>query len=281
MKNKYAGVSTREISEAIEKTEANVSPGSYRSLFSFIDLTSLNNTDSENSIKGMADKVNNFSSVFPDLPSVAAICVFPRFVPVARERLVSDKINIASVVGSFPDSQTFIENKIDEARRVVNKGADELDMVISLGEFLEGNYDLVASEISSLKETVGGAHLKVILETGVIEKPELIYKASMLAMEAGADFIKTSTGKAAVSATPEAAYVMCNAIYDHYKVTKRIVGFKPAGGIGTAGEALKYYSIVESVLGKEWLVPDRFRIGASRLANDLLTHIKGSAITYF
>ncbi len=281
MENKFTGISTSEISKELNNIEPNITGNTYRRIFSYIDLTSLNHTDSISTIRGLCEKVNNFGFMFPDLPNVAAICVFPRFVPTVRELLAIEQINIASVAASFPSSQTFLENKIDEVKRVVDKGADEIDIVISIGEFLDGNYDLVASEIRKIKETVGCVHVKVILETGLLESPELIYRASMLAMEAGADFIKTSTGKVGISASPEAAFVMCTAIYDFYSERKRPVGFKPAGGIGTAADALKYYSIVESVLGKEWLVPDRFRIGASRLANDLLKYIEGRSVQYF
>jgi len=281
MENKFTGISSDEIAGKLKNIELNITGNTYRRLFSYIDLTSLNQTDSERTTMELVDKVNNFGFMFPDLPSLAAICIFPRFVQVVRKHLTVEHINIASVAASFPASQTFLENKIDEVKRVVDKGADEIDIVLSVGEFLEGNYDLVASEIKTIKETVGCVHVKVILETGLLESPELIYKASVLAMEAGADFIKTSTGKASVSASPEAAFVMCSAIHDFYSKTKKAVGFKPAGGIAGAEDALVYYSIVESVLGKEWLIPDRFRIGASRLANDLLVHIEGRSVVYF
>ena len=281
MNNKFTDVSTDDVRASIEKLDISRSDLIYRRLFSFLDLTSLNSTDSDNSIGNLCDKVNNFVFSFPDLPTVAAICVFPRFVPLVKKLLKVEEINIASVAGSFPSSQTFLENKLDECKRVIDKGADEIDIVISVGEFLDGNYELVANEIKTIKDTVGCVHVKVILETGTLNTPEQIYKASMLAMNSGADFIKTSTGKAEVSATPEAAWVMCSAISDFHATNGRAVGFKPAGGISTVEDAIVYYSIVESLLGKEWLVPARFRIGASRLANDLLNIIEGRQIQYF
>ena len=281
MANDFKDISPELIKQRIPEVKNSGSPEIYRKLFSFLDLTSLNITDSEKSISLLVDKVNNFTYSFPDLLNVAAICVFPRFVPIVRKFITVDEINIASVGGSFPTSQTFLENKIDECKRIMDKGADEIDIVMSLGEFLAGNLDIVRTEIRSIKETIGCTHLKVILETGVIHEPELIYSASMIAMESGADFIKTSTGKAPVSATPEAAWIMCHAIKDYHELTKREVGFKPAGGISTKADALLYYSIVESILGKSWLVPGLFRIGASRLANDLLNTIEGREVNYF
>lgn len=281
MDNRFNDVSNEDVKKEIDKIDLEIPQSVYRRMFSFIDLTSLNTSDSNTSIKEFVTKVNNFGFTFPDLPQVAALCVFPKFIPVLRELLSVDTINIASVAGSFPTSQTFLENKLDEIKRVINKGADEIDIVLSIGEFLDGNYDQVSKEIRTIKDTVGCVTVKVILETGILEQPELIYKASSLAIEAGADFIKTSTGKAPVSATPEAAFVMCSAISDHYNATKKATGFKAAGGIGTAEEAKQYYSIVESVLSREWLVPDRFRIGASRLANNLLRYIEGRTISYF
>lgn len=281
MTNKFTNIDIEEISSQIKKVKISGSHEIYRRLFSYLDFTSLNSTDNDGAIKSMVEKINNFSFLFPDLHHVAGICVFPRFVATVKKNLSVEEVNIVSVAGSFPSSQTFLENKIDECKRVMDKGADEIDIVISLGEFLAGNYQLVADEIRAIKETIGCTHLKVILETGVINDPGLIYTASMTAMEAGADFIKTSTGKAAVSASPEAAWVMCSAIKDYYEQTKKEVGFKPAGGISTKNDALLYYSIVEHILGRSWLVPDLFRIGASRLANDLLNAIEGRETNYF
>lgn len=281
MKNRFSDVRNEDIRQILDNIEYCPPANIYRQLFSFLDLTSLNVTDNESTTVKVCEKLNNFSYMFPDLPIVAAICVFPRFVPLVRKVLKVEQINIASVAASFPSSQTFIENKIDECKRAVDAGADELDIVISIGEFLDGKYELVSSEIKAIKDTVGCKHVKVILETGLLETPELIYKASMLAMDAGADFIKTSTGKAHTSATREAAWVMCGAIKDYHTKTGREVGFKPAGGISTADDAEQYYSIVDGVLGKQWLIPGLFRIGASRLANDLLKKMEGRNLEYF
>lgn len=281
MTNRFTGVKTEEISKEIKDITIAGSYELYRRLISYLDLTSLNSTDSQQSIKDLTGKVNNFQYLFPDLLNVAGICVFPRFIPVLKDSLEIDSVKIVSVAGSFPDSQTFLENKIDECKRVMDAGTEEIDIVISLGEFLSGNYTLVGDEIRAIKEIIGCTHLKVILETGIIKEPELIYSAAMTAMEAGADFIKTSTGKAAVSATPEAAWVMCGAIKDFKDQTGKEVGFKPAGGIATKNDALLYYSIVEKLLGRSWLVPGLFRIGASRLANDLLNTVESREVNYF
>ena len=281
MTNRFTDIKQEEISAEIKEISPAGSYETYRRLISYIDLTSLNLTDSEQSVNAMVSKVNNFQYLFPDLLNVAGLCVFPRFVPALKKALEIDNVKIVSVAGSFPSSQTFIENKIDECKRVMDAGAEEIDIVISLGEFMAGNYDLVGEEISAIKETIGCTHLKVILETGLIHKPDLIYTAAITAMEAGADFIKTSTGKASVSATPEAAWVMCNAIKDYHGKTRKEVGFKPAGGIATKNDALLYYYIVEQVLGRNWLVPGLFRIGASRLANDLLNTVESRDVNYF
>lgn len=239
-------------------------------IFSLIDLTSLNSNDSVAKITGLAEKVNGLSERFPDLPNVAAICVFPNFVPTVRKVLKADKVKIASVAASFPSSQTFIEIKTAEVKMAIETGADEVDIVISLGEFMEGNYDFVSDEIKKIKQVTGNAHLKVILETGSIEDISLIKLASFIAMEAGADFIKTSTGKMEKGASPEALWVMCEAIKEFYEKTGKAVGIKPAGGISDISTSVRYYLIVNEVLGNDWLKPERFRIGASKLANLLL-----------
>jgi deoxyribose-phosphate aldolase len=204
------------------------------------------------------------------LPNVAAICVFPVFVPVVKKNLQIEKVKIASVAASFPSSQTFLDIKLSEVKRVVDEGADEVDIVISIGEFLEGNYDLVSGEIKKIKEIAGNAHLKVILETGALEDLSLIKTASFIAMEAGADFIKTSTGKLEKGASPEAVWVMCEAIKEYAQKSGRAVGIKPAGGISDISTAIIYYLIVNEILGNDWLKPERFRFGASKLANLLL-----------
>jgi len=246
-----------------------------------MDLTSLNSTDTKSKIEKMVEKVNNFPVNYPKYPSVAAICVYPNFAEVVKKNLNSQDVNVAVVGGVFPSSQSFLEVKIQECRIAVEKGADEVDIVLSLSHFLEGEYELAAKEISSIKKAIAPAHLKVILETGALSTPEAIEKASVLAMEAGADFIKTSTGKMEPAATPEAAIVMCRAIKEHYRKTGKKVGFKPAGGISTPQDAILYYAIVDTILGEEWLNPELFRLGASRLANNLLTELENRPINYF
>jgi len=246
-----------------------------------MDLTSLNSADTKSKIEKMVEKVNNFPVNFPKYPSVAAICVYPNFAEVVKKKLNSQDVNVAVVGGVFPSSQSFLEVKTQECRIAVEKGADEVDIVLSLSHFLEGEYELAAKEISSIKKAIAPAHLKVILETGALSTPEAIEKASVLAMEAGADFIKTSTGKIEPAATPEAAIVMCRAIKEHYRKTGKKVGFKPAGGISTPQDAILYYAIVDTILGEEWLNPELFRLGASRLANNLLTELENRPINYF
>ena len=208
------------------------------------------------------------------------MCVYPALVETARE-VLTEPIGIAAVAGGFPASQTFIEVKVAEAALAVEAGATEIDIVISIGKFLEGNYQDVFDEISEIKAAIRDAHLKVILETGVLQTAENIYKASIVAMAAGADFIKTSTGKVAVNATPEATYVMCHAIKDWYAKTGQKVCYKPAGGVSTTDEAVQHYTLVKEILGEDWLNNQSFRFGASRLANNLLTSIMGEEVKYF
>jgi len=246
-----------------------------------IDLTSLNTTDNKTNILHLTGKVNSFSGRFSNIPNVAAICVFPNFVPVVKEKLTVKSVKIASVAGSFPSSQTFRSIKVAECKMAVEEGADEIDIVLPVGAFLGNDFELVANEIRELKEAIGDKHLKVIVESGLLGDYEQIFKASMIAMDAGADFIKTSTGKTSVSATPEAAYTMCHAIKDFYTETGIRVGFKAAGGIVTTADALTYYNIVTSCLGEEWLNNSLFRIGASRLANNVLADISGTRNDYF
>jgi deoxyribose-phosphate aldolase len=253
----------------------------YKKLFSYLDLTSLNTTDYKTEIVSICNKVNNFSSQFQNIPDVAAICVYPNFVPVVKKTLKVAGVRIVSVAGSFPSSQTFKEIKIAESRMAVSEGADEIDMVISVGALRNKDYPFVADEIKSVKEAIGQTTLKVIIESGLLESPELIFNASIIAMDAGADFIKTSTGKTSVSATLTAAYLMCRAISLFYSETGIKVGFKAAGGIVTSKDAVSYHQIVYSCLGNEWINPDLFRIGASRLANNLLSEIQDSKIDYF
>ncbi|WP_163715250.1 deoxyribose-phosphate aldolase [Mangrovibacterium lignilyticum] len=249
--------------------------------FSCIDLTTLNSTDTVSHVKAFAGRVNDFTNDYPTLPNVAAICVYPNMVPSVKEVLNVEGVNIAAVAGGFPASMTFIEVKVKEARMAVDLGADEIDIVLPLWAFLDGNKLNCQEEIVTVKEAIGDAHLKVILESGALAEPEKIYHAAMLAMEAGADFIKTSTGKMNPAATPEAAVVICRAIKDFWMKTGRKVGFKPAGGISTTEDALLYLTIVKEILGAEWLNPELFRIGASRLANNLLSDMFGEEIKYF
>jgi len=247
----------------------------------FIDLTSLNSTDTVGSIASMVDKVNRFQQAFPGHKQVAAMCVYPNFAKTVKERLSAEGVKIAVVAGVFPSSQSFIEVKSLECEMAVEQGADEVDIVLSLNYFLEERYNQAAQEIAELKRACGDAHLKVILESGTLKEQSKIYKASMLAMESGADFIKTSTGKTEPAATPEAAEIMCEAILDFYNKSGKRVGFKPAGGIVTPEDALKYYNIVRTKLGCEWLNSSLFRLGASRLANNLLSRIEGKEINFF
>ena len=250
-------------------------------LFNCIDLTTLNTTDSDESVMRFTEKVNRFDDEFPDLKNVAAICVYPNFAQVVKDTLEVEGINIACVSGGFPSSQTFTEVKIAETAMALADGADEIDIVIPVGAFLSGDYETMCEEIMELKETCKEHHLKVILETGALKSASNIKKASILSMYSGADFIKTSTGKQQPAATPEAAYVMCEAIKEYYQKTGNKIGFKPAGGINTVNDAIIYYTIVKELLGKEWLDNQLFRLGTSRLANLLLSDIKGEEIKFF
>jgi deoxyribose-phosphate aldolase len=251
------------------------------SILGVIDLTSLNTADNKSIILRLTGKVNSFQGRFDNIPNVAAICVFPNFVSVVKEKLTAKNVKIAAVAGAFPTSQTFRSIKIAECKMAIEAGADEIDIVIPVGAFLGNDYSLVAEEIREIKESIGDKHLKVIVESGLLGDYEKIFKASMIAMDAGADFIKTSTGKINISATPEAAFVMCRAISGFYNETAIKVGFKAAGGIVTAADALVYYHIVKHCLGSEWLSNDFFRIGASRLANNILSEIAGERHEHF
>ena len=250
-------------------------------LFNCIDLTTLNSTDSDESVMHFTEKVNLFDTEYPDLKNVAAICVYPNFAEVVKDTLEVDGVKNACVSAGFPSSQTFIEVKIAETAMAIMEGADEIDIVISIGKFLSGDYETMCEEIQELKDVCKENHLKVILETGELKSASNIKKASILSMYAGADFIKTSTGKQQRAATVEAAYVMCQAIKEYHEHTGRKIGFKPAGGINTVNDALAYYTIVKEVLGKEWLTNELFRLGTSRLANLLLSEIKGEEIKFF
>ena len=253
----------------------------WKQCLSQIDLTTLNGDDTVEKVQRMAEHVNHFQEQFPDLPNVASICVYPALVETVKEHLTAPGVGITSVAGGFPASQTFIEVKVAEVALAVAAGATEIDIVISIGKFLEGNYQEVFDEISEIKAAIRGAHLKVILETGALKTAANIYRASILAMAAGADFIKTSTGKIAVNATPEATFVMCHAIKDWQAKTGMKVCYKPAGGVSTTVEAVQHYTLVKEILGQDWLNNQRFRFGASRLANNLLTSIMGTETKYF
>jgi deoxyribose-phosphate aldolase len=246
-----------------------------------IDLTSLNTTDNKSHILHLTGKVNSFHGRFKDIPNIAAICIYPNFVPVVKEKLTAKNVRIVAVAGAFPSSQTFRSIKVSECKLAVDSGADEIDMVIPVGAFLGNDFAAVADEIREIKDAIGEAQLKVIVESGLLNDHEQVFKASMIAMDAGADFIKTSTGKTNVSATPDAAFVMCRAISVFYSETGIKVGFKPAGGIVTSGDAAIYFNIVRNLLGEEWLNPKLFRIGASRLANNILSDILGCRADHF
>jgi deoxyribose-phosphate aldolase len=242
-------------------------------VLSMIDLTTLEGKDSPGKVKQLCYKAAHLHDQFPNLPSVAAICVYPTMVPIAKETLEGTNINVASVATAFPSGMTSLEYKLEEVKMVVTAGADEVDMVISRGKFLQGEYNYVADEIAQVKEACGEAHLKVILETGELVTLDNVRLASDIAMEAGADFIKTSTGKVSPAATPPVVLVMLEAIRDYYKKTGKMIGMKPAGGISKAKLAIQYLVMVRETLGQDWLTSDLFRFGASSLANDVLMQI--------
>lgn len=246
-----------------------------KKLFGFIDYTSLNTTDTEKQIAEKSRKINDFHRVprHIGISNLAAFVVYPKFVPIVKKHLKNKYVQIASVAAGFPASQTFQELKLKEVEMALETGASEIDVVFSVGDFLEGSYEYVFNELLEIKKATGKHSLKVILETGALIEPELIYKASVLAMEAGADFIKTSTGKGYPGASTFSAYVMSKAIRDYFELRKRRVGIKPAGGISKPQQAAEFMAIVGQVLGKQWLSKDYFRIGASRLANNILASI--------
>ena len=264
-----------------EKVHTNDTPEVKKFLFGSIELTSLKCTDSDESIMAFTEKVNQFDTQYANLPHVATICVYPCFAQVVRDTLEVEGVEIACVSGSFPSSQALIEVKVAETALAVKDGATEIDIVMPVGKFLSGNYEEMCEDIQELKETCGDAAMKVILETGCLKTASNIKKASILSMYAGADYIKTSTGKEKVAATPEAAYVMCQAIKEYYDETGIQIGFKPAGGINSVMDALTYYTIVKEVLGEKWLTNKWFRLGTSRLANMLLSEIEGKEVKFF
>lgn len=277
-----AGEIGRTLVEVHARAKENHNRDVWKRCFGCLDLTSLGSGDTHAHIRRMAEKVVAFPNHFTGIPNVASVCVYPVFVETAGLAAGNSRMAITSVAGGFPSSQTYIEVKMLEAAMAVENGADEIDVVLSIGELLSEEYDLAGGEIALLRNEIGGdALLKVIVESGLLTEVGLIRKASLVAMGAGADFVKTSTGKTTVSATPEAAIVMCQAIRDYYNATGRKVGFKAAGGISTPEDAVHYYTIVEHILGEEWLRPELFRIGASSLANNLLSAIEGREVNYF
>ncbi len=291
--NKYGYTPDNDaIGRAIEMIAANMdniaSDQVYKECFSMMDLTTLKTDDTPASVTRLVNKVNDFQERYPEWPLPASICVFSNFAAVVKEARKTD-FNITVVSACFPSSQSFLEVKLKEVEMAVEQGADEVDIVLALNAFLAGDHEAASEEIRQVRriiDEVAGrqgrkVHLKVILETGLLRTPENIANASFLAMEAGADFIKTSTGKVDVNATPLAAYIMCECIAKYHEMTGKKIGFKPAGGISTAADALCYYSIVSSLLGKEWLNRDLFRFGVSRVANSILSAVEQKTVSYF
>lgn len=280
------------IGRALELIAANLdkvaSEQLYKDCFSMMDLTTLKTDDTPASVTKLVGKVNNFHQSYPEWPLPASVCVYSNFASTVKEARACD-FNITVVSACFPSSQSFLEVKLKECEMAVEQGADEVDIVLALNAFLAGNYEPAAEEIRQIRSCIDAVaarqgrhvHLKVILETGLLRTPERIAQASFLAMEAGADFIKTSTGKVDVNATPAAAYVMCECIARYHQITGKKVGFKPAGGISSAADAVCYYSIVSTILGKEWLNKDLFRFGVSRVANSLLAAVEQKTVSYF
>ena len=285
--SKYrTNISDDEVRNAVrqiiaEKVHENDTTEVKKFLLGSVELTTLKTTDSEDSVLAFTEKVNKFDETYPDLPHVATICVYPCFAKTVSESLEVDGVEIACVSGSFPSSQALIEVKVAETALAIKDGATEIDIVMPVGKFLSGDYEGVADEIEELKEVCGEHKMKVILETGCLKTAENIKKASLLAMYAGADYIKTSTGKLEPAATPEAAYVMCLAIKEYYDETGIQIGFKPAGGLNSVMDALIYYTIVKEVLGEKWLTNEWLRLGTSRLANLLLSEVIGEETKFF
>ena len=265
-----------------EKVSANDTIDVKKFLFGSIELTTLKTTDSDTSVLAFTERLNDFDNQYPDMPHVATICVYPCFANTVAESLEVDGVEIACVSGAFPSSQARIEVKIAETSLAVADGATEIDIVMPVGKFLSGDYEGLCDDIAELKAACGeNVPMKVILETGALKTATNIKKAALLSMYAGADYIKTSTGKLQPAATPEAAYVMCQAIKEYYDETGIQIGFKPAGGINSVMDAIIYYTIVKEVLGEKWLTNKWFRLGTSRLANMLLSEIKGEQIKFF
>lgn len=265
----------------IHHLNENNTPEVRKQLLHCIDLTTLKCTDSEESVMKFTEKVNEFVDKYPELENVAAICVYPNFVEIVNDTLEADDVKIACVSGGFPSSQTFMEVKVAETAMALHAGAEEIDFVMPVGKFLSGDYEGMCDEIEEMKDICGEKTLKVILETGALKSATNIKKAAILAMYSGADFIKTSTGKESISATTEAALVMCEAIKEYHRETGRKVGFKAAGGIDSVAKGLAYYTIVKEVLGEEWLNNGLFRIGSSSLTNLLLSETTGKETKFF
>lgn len=279
-------VSDEEVRDAVrkiiaEKVHENDNLEVKKFLMGSVELTTLKTTDSEDSVLAFTERVNQFDEQYPELPHVATICIYPCFAKTVSETLEVDGVEIACVSGSFPSSQALIEVKVAETALAIKDGATEIDIVMPVGKFLSGNYEEVADEISELKNVCGEKKMKVILETGCLKTAANIKKASILSMYAGADYIKTSTGKLEPAATPEAAYVMCQAIKEYYDKTGIQIGFKPAGGLNTVMDAITMYTIVKEVLGEKWLTNQWFRMGTSRLANLLLSEVVGHETKFF
>lgn len=250
-------------------------------LLGSVELTTLSTTDTEEKVLAMIEKVNRFDSEYPDLPHVAAVCAYPCFTKLMADSLEVDGVEITNVTGNFPSSQTFLEVKTIETALAIKDGATNIDIVMPVGKFLSGDYEGVCDTIGELKQTCGDVPMKVILETGDLRNARDIKTASLLSMYAGADYLKTSTGKEKVSATPESVYIMCQAIKEYYDKTGIQIGLKPAGGINTVMDAVIYYTIVKEVLGEKWLTNYWFRMGTSRLTNLLLSEIIGEEVNFF
>ena len=271
-----------KVAEIIEKkVPENDTLAVKKFLMGSVELTTLKTTDSEESVLAFTEKVNKFEDTYPELPHVATICVYPCFAKIVSQSLEVEGVEVACVSGSFPSSQALIEIKTVETALALKDGATEIDIVMSVGKYLSGDYETLCDEISELKAICGERKMKVILETGLLPSASDIKKASLLAMYAGADYIKTSTGKEKPAATPEAAYVMCQAIKEYYQKTGIQIGFKPAGGLNTVHDALVYYTIVKEVLGEKWLTNEWLRLGTSRLANLLLSEVVGKEVKFF
>ena len=250
-------------------------------LLNSVELTSLKTTDSEDTILRFVEKVNKFDDMYPELGHVATVCVYPNYAKICHDTLENEDVEIACVSGCFPSAQSFMEVKVAETALAISEGATEIDIVMPVGKFLAGDYEGMCDEIEEIKNVCGDKPLKVILETGCLKTASNIKRASILAMYAGADYIKTSTGKLSPAATPEAALVMCKAIKEYYDATGIQIGFKPAGGLKTVEDAITYYTIVKEVLGEKWLTNKWFRLGTSSLANKLLSDITGKEVKFF